>query len=759
MPIPRYLLDDRNFDDLVTDLVARIPAHTPEWTNPQVGDPGRTLIDLFAWLADTILYRVNLLPERQRLEFLRLLNIPMCPARAATGLVKLEVSNEKITRPVYVPPFTTVQGPVDFETTNEITVLPVSGKVFAKRKPTEEEETVFSPIKEALEDLYGMRSLEIGPPDENPPEEISIPYITEPLFQDVSIDPVGFDFGRETIDQTVWIALLAADNDSRLIEEVKRAFDPDELGARVIHIGIEPCITLSEFDENVHRSLSMNDLWQWEMPSSRDDVETTPYTVPYLPLEIKRDTTDGFIRRGVVQLALPSSEQIALPANSVDDDIYAGTGNHPPRVDDEDIARRLVSWIRLLPKQRIESMALSWLGINAVKIDQRKTIRNVLVATSRGAPDQTIQLPAASIEVSGFDLQVEERGVGYKNWQDQPLHTASHNDRIFDLDSEAGIVRFGDGLQGTIPEEGSRIRVTLMRYGGGRQGNMAPGNLTAIAHPDLTATQPVATRDGEDAETLDAAEKRIPEVLNHQYRAVTTEDYVKLAALTPGVAIGRVEVLPKFKPQQRLFDVVGVMSVMVVPKKPERHVPNPRPDRNIRSRVFEYLDARRPIGVELYVIGPEYVPIGLGVSITIRNGFAKHQVFQNAQHALRDFLWPLSPDGHLHAGWPLGRYLVNQEAEVVVARVAGVRTVEFVNLFRRNRLQKWAMAGAGKEQTLPLEPWQLPELLAVVVVEDEAPITDLDEALAMALGVSLDGTADGDSEGGIAMPVVPEICK
>ena len=759
MPIPRYLLDGRNFDDLVTDLVARIPAHTPEWTNPQVGDPGRTLIDLFAWLADTILYRVNLLPERQRLEFLRLLNIPMRPARAATGLVKLEVSNKKITRPVYVPPFTTVQGPIDSETTDEITVLPVSGKVFAKRKPTEEEETVFSPIKEALEDLYGMRSLEIGPPDENPPEEISIPYITEPLFQDVSIDPVGFDFGRETIDQTVWIALLAADNDSRLIEEVKRAFDPDELGARVIHIGIEPCITLSEFDENVHRSLSMNDLWQWEMPSSRDDVEATPYTVPYLPLEIKRDTTDGFIRRGVVQLALPSSEQIALPANSVDDDIYAGTGNHPPRVDDEDIARRLVSWIRLLPKQRIESMALSWLGINAVKIDQRKTIRNVLVATSSGAPDQTIQLPAASIEVSGFDLQVEERGVGYKNWQDQPLHTASHNDRIFDLDSEAGIVRFGDGLRGTIPEEGSRIRVALMRYGGGRQGNMAPSNLTAIAHPDLTATQPVATRDGEDAETLDAAEKRIPEVLNHQYRAVTTEDYVKLAALTPGVAIGRVEVLPKFKPQQRLFDVVGVMSVMVVPKKPERHVPNPRPDRNIRSRVFEYLDARRPIGVELYVIGPEYVSIGLGVSITIRDGFVKHQVFQNVQHALRDFLWPLSPGGHLHAGWPLGRYLVNQEAEVVVARVAGVLTVEFVNLFRRNRLQKWEMAGAGQEQTLPLEPWQLPELLAVVVVEDEAPITDLDEALAMALGVSLDGTADGDSEGGIAMPVVPEICK
>ena len=60
-------LDDRSYDDLVDELVARIPAHTPEWTNPRPGDPGRTLIELFAWLGDALLYRVNLIPERQRL--------------------------------------------------------------------------------------------------------------------------------------------------------------------------------------------------------------------------------------------------------------------------------------------------------------------------------------------------------------------------------------------------------------------------------------------------------------------------------------------------------------------------------------------------------------------------------------------------------------------------------------------------------------------------------------------------------------------
>lgn len=115
MPIPQYRLDDRSFDDLVKDLVARIPAHTPEWTNPQIGDPGRTLIDLFAWLGDTLLYRVNLLPERQRLEFLRLLHIPMRPAQAASGLVSLNVKNKKTDKAVYVPQYTKVRGAADLK--------------------------------------------------------------------------------------------------------------------------------------------------------------------------------------------------------------------------------------------------------------------------------------------------------------------------------------------------------------------------------------------------------------------------------------------------------------------------------------------------------------------------------------------------------------------------------------------------------------------------------------------------------------------
>ena len=96
MPILPPRLDDRAFDDLVNELVARIPAHTQEWTHAAPGDPGRTLIELFAWLADTILYRANLVPERQRLVFLKLLGQPLRAALPAQGLVSVQFDGDDL---------------------------------------------------------------------------------------------------------------------------------------------------------------------------------------------------------------------------------------------------------------------------------------------------------------------------------------------------------------------------------------------------------------------------------------------------------------------------------------------------------------------------------------------------------------------------------------------------------------------------------------------------------------------------------------
>src|SRR5499425_3657748 len=93
MPLTLTTLDDRRFDDLVEEALGRASVHTPEWTNFNKSDPGVTLIEVFAFLTESLLFRCNQIPERNRKKFLKLLNVPLQPATSAQGLIT--ITNEK----------------------------------------------------------------------------------------------------------------------------------------------------------------------------------------------------------------------------------------------------------------------------------------------------------------------------------------------------------------------------------------------------------------------------------------------------------------------------------------------------------------------------------------------------------------------------------------------------------------------------------------------------------------------------------------
>ena len=66
-------LDDRTFAELVADARASIPSLAPGWTDHNPTDPGMILIELFAWLAEIVLYRIDRVPDRSYRTFLELL--------------------------------------------------------------------------------------------------------------------------------------------------------------------------------------------------------------------------------------------------------------------------------------------------------------------------------------------------------------------------------------------------------------------------------------------------------------------------------------------------------------------------------------------------------------------------------------------------------------------------------------------------------------------------------------------------------------
>ncbi len=77
MPIELPDLDDIDYDDLYNQALAALPSLYPGWTNQNPSDPGITLIELLAWMTDTLIYRTNRIPPENYKVFLQLLNGPM----------------------------------------------------------------------------------------------------------------------------------------------------------------------------------------------------------------------------------------------------------------------------------------------------------------------------------------------------------------------------------------------------------------------------------------------------------------------------------------------------------------------------------------------------------------------------------------------------------------------------------------------------------------------------------------------------------
>lgn len=73
MPLSLPNLDDRRYADLVEEARALIPSYAPEWTNHNPSDPGITLVELFAYLTEMLLYRVNRVTDDNKRAFLKLI--------------------------------------------------------------------------------------------------------------------------------------------------------------------------------------------------------------------------------------------------------------------------------------------------------------------------------------------------------------------------------------------------------------------------------------------------------------------------------------------------------------------------------------------------------------------------------------------------------------------------------------------------------------------------------------------------------------
>jgi len=128
MPIKPPRLDDREYADILAEARQLIPQYCPEWTNLSDADPGMTLVQLFAWMTELTLYRLNRVPDKTYVHFLNFIGEERREARPSVAPATFSLSRDDADS-VEVPAHTVCstrqtenKAAIDFVTTERLTV-------------------------------------------------------------------------------------------------------------------------------------------------------------------------------------------------------------------------------------------------------------------------------------------------------------------------------------------------------------------------------------------------------------------------------------------------------------------------------------------------------------------------------------------------------------------------------------------------------------------------------------------------------------
>jgi len=731
MPLEVPVLDDRNFEEILEEAKRRIPVHTPEWTNFDVeSDPGITLIQIFSFLTDSLIYRANRVPELNRLKFLELLDVPLQPAAAARGIITIRNDRGPLQALPLAAGVVVAAGNVNFLTRDGVTVLPVEAQVYYKRAIDTNDERIpefqrrFAAIQAAEEAALLEEVGESVTPI--PVSELKF-YETTPLAAPTSGQPNPMvDMATETLDG-LYLALLAPAN-------VPPAQVRTVLANRILSIGVVPALVDEIPPLRAQRTTRQRDAvptFVCEVPDP-----TSPPTAPRYRRLRPLEHPDVFNDLGIIQVKLPEAD--GLESWDFGEPFQDGIGALPPRLEDEQVNRRLVTWLRLrlpvddeatLSAESASRVRLTWVGINAVRILQAIPVVNELLGSGNGEPDQEFQVATTPVLPASVRLEVE---VGDNEWQSwrltDDLLAAAERDEVFTLDPEAGQIRFGDGLHGARPPVGRRVRISY-QYGGGVAGNVGIGAISRSPDVRLQAgykvTNPIATYGGDDGETVAEGERNIPLYLRHRDRLVTEEDFRNIVMRTPGVAVGRVDVLPLYDPTTTPTEPApGRVTLLVIPATDALRPLWPTPDRLFLRTVCDHIAPRRLITTEIHVRGPVYVPVYVTVGLQVREGHFRDVVRQAVDQRLHEYLSALPPGGPEATGWPRNRQLLARDLEAIVSRVAGVEYVVGLQMSVEAALE-------SIDTPYLLSGLQLPWLAGLIVSEGAPePLTNLIQGVA-----------------------------
>lgn len=629
MALPAPNLDDRTFQDIVEEARAMIPRYCPEWTDHNLSDPGITLIELFAWMVDLLLYRLNKVPDKNYVKFLELIGVTLLPPAPAKADITFRLSAPQ----------------------PETIVIPKGTEVATVR--TENEEAITFSTEEDLPIVPPRLGHVLITRDNVTFVDFTQEYLAgSPLevFKQVPDPGNAFYLGySEPLAGNVLIVTLACD------EKRGVGIDPND-----------PPLAWEYWDGG---------LGDWAPLERKSDA------VAWL----EKDGTMALNRRGDIILHLPQSfaatevdlrrafwlrcrvveprpGQPTYEASprilSIESSVMGGTvtASHATTVEREVVGRSDGS-----PGQTF--------SLGNAPVLPRAHGETVLVQADEGGYDEWQELTDFSEsgeEDSHFVLDSAEGQIRF-----------------------GPAIRQPDGQTnqfGRIPPKGKQILFSAYRYGGGSEGNVGKGTV-AVLKSSIPYVASVVNRraatGGVDAESVQHAKLRGPRILRTRNRAVTEEDFEFLAReASPSVA--RAKCVQPHEASDAEKPPPGVVHLALVPafSLTEDMV---SPDqlelsRDLMEEVRSYLNERRLLTTSLIVADAEYRWVSVEARVRVKPRFDAQHVNHEVERRLYRFLNPLfgGPNGD---GWPFGRDLFVPEVHSCIQQVDGVDFAEDVRLF------------------------------------------------------------------------------